>query len=67
MKKHNKIEHKFKCKRCPKRFKEKLALNMHRNTSHQEKNVETRKSLTPTSGALSLDTASPASRGSGEN
>ena len=63
MKKHNKIEHWFKCKQCPKTFKEKITLNMHKNTSHQEKNVETRKSLTPTSGALSLDTAPPASQG----
>ena len=37
MKKHNKIEHKFKCKQCPKTFKEKLTLNIHKITSHQEK------------------------------
>ena len=67
MKKHNKREHRFPCKQCPKTFKEKLTLNMHKNTYHLEKNVDTRNSLTPTSGALSLDTAPPASKGSGGN
>ena len=67
MKKHSKMEHKFKCKQCPNTFKEKLTLNMHKNTLHREKNVETRNSLTPTSGTLSLGTTPPASQGSGEN
>ena len=67
MKKHNKREHRFPCKRCPKTFKEKLTLNMHNNTYHLEKNVDTRNSLTPASEALSLDTVTPASQGSGGN
>ena len=57
MNKHNKREHRFPCKQCPKTFKEKLTLNMHKNTYHLEKIVESRNSLTPASGALSLDTA----------
>ena len=65
LKKHNRSKHKLVCKQCPKTFNKKLALNIHRNTYHQEKNVDTRKSLTPTSGALSLDTAPPASQRSG--
>ena len=68
MKKHNKREHRFPCKQCPKTFKEKLTLNMHKNAYHiEKKNVYIRNSLTPASGALSLDTAPPASQGSGGN
>ena len=67
MKKHNKREIRFPSKRCPKTFKEKLSLNMHPNIYHLEKNEDTRNSLTPASGALSLDTAPPASQGSGGN
>ena len=67
MKKHMKKEHKFKCKKCPKAFKEKLAFNMHKNTSHRQKNVETSNCITPTSGAISLDTAPRVSQGSSEN
>ena len=67
MKKHMKKEHKFKCKKCPKAFKEKLAFNMHKNTSRRQKNVETSNCITPTSGAISLDTAPRVSQGSSEN
>ena len=67
MKKHNKKEHRFPCKQCPKTFKEKLTLIMHKNEYHLEKIVESRNSLTPASGALSLDTAPQASQGSGGN
>jgi hypothetical protein len=41
LEKHVKREHRFKCKSCPQTFKEKLALNMHFNSSHKE--VGTRK------------------------
>ena len=41
LEKHVKREHRFKCKSCPKTFKEKLAFNMHFNSSHKE--VGTRK------------------------
>ena len=36
LEKHVKREHMFKCRDCPKTFKEKLALNMHFNSSHKE-------------------------------
>ena len=67
MKKHNKKEHRFPCKQCPKTFKEKLSLNMHKNTYNLVRIVESRNSVTPASGALSLDTVPQASQGSGGN
>ena len=53
----------FKCKQFPKIFKDKLTLNMHKKTLHQENYVETRNSLTPTSGTFSLDTPPAESQG----